>query len=126
MTLDQAQFHEAYFQESFEALDSMEASLLALSAGGTADPETINTVFRVAHSIKGGAATFGFTRVTTVAHTAETLMDQLRSNKRNVTPRIVDLLLQVVDVMRDMLASTQQGTRVEPKQLPSEFTTITK
>jgi two-component system chemotaxis sensor kinase CheA len=118
MTLDLAQFHEAFFQESFEALDSMEASLLALSSGGTADPETINTVFRVAHSIKGGAATFGFSRVTTVAHTAETLMDQLRSNKRNVTPHIVDLLLQVVDVMRDMLASTQQGTRVEPKQLP--------
>jgi two-component system, chemotaxis family, sensor kinase CheA len=118
MSLDLAQFHEAFFQESFEALDSMEASLLDLSSGGTADPETINTVFRVAHSIKGGAATFGFSRVTTVAHTAETLMDQLRSNKRNVTPRIVDLLLMVVDVMREMLASTQQGTRVEPTQLP--------
>jgi two-component system, chemotaxis family, sensor kinase CheA len=118
MTLDLAQFHEAFFQESFEALDSMEAALLALSAGGTADPETINTVFRVAHSIKGGAATFGFSRVTAIAHVAETLLDQLRSNKRNVTPRIVDRLLAVVDVMRDMLASTQQGTQTEPPQLP--------
>jgi two-component system, chemotaxis family, sensor kinase CheA len=117
MTLDLAQFHESFFQESFEALDSMEAALLALSAGATADPETINTVFRVAHSIKGGAATFGFTRITTVAHTAETLLDQLRSNKRTVTPRTVDLLLAVVDVTRDMLASTQQGTRHEPTAL---------
>jgi two-component system, chemotaxis family, sensor kinase CheA len=119
MTLDLAQFHEAFFQESFEALDSMEAALLALSAGGVADPETINSVFRVAHSIKGGAATFGFSRVTSVAHTAETLMDQLRSDRRAVTPRIVDLLLSVVDVMRDMLASTRDGTRHEPTQLPS-------
>ncbi len=119
MTLDLAQFHEAFFQESFEALDSMESALLALSAGGTADPETINTIFRVAHSIKGGAATFGFSRITTVAHTAETLLDQLRSNKRTVTPRIVDLLLGVVDVMRDMLASTQQGTRTVPVHLPT-------
>jgi two-component system chemotaxis sensor kinase CheA len=118
MTLDLAQFHEAFFQESFEALDSMESALLALSAAATADPETINTVFRVAHSIKGGAATFGFTRITTVAHMAETLLDQLRSNRRTVTPRIVDLLLAVVDVMRDMLASTQQGTRHEPTALP--------
>ena len=119
MTLDLAQFHEAFFQESFEALDSMEAALLALSAGGTADPETVNTVFRVAHSIKGGAATFGFARITTVAHTAETLLDQLRSHRRQVTPRIVDLLLGVVDVMRDMLVSTQQGTRTVPAQLPA-------
>ncbi len=118
MTLDLAQFHESFFQESFEALDSMEAALLALSAGAKADPETINNVFRVAHSIKGGAATFGFSRITALAHTAETLMDQLRADKRVVTPRIVDLLLSVVDTMREMLQSTRDGAREEPAHLP--------
>jgi len=59
MSLDLAQFHESFFQESFEALESMEAALLKLSSGD-ADSEIINTIFRVAHSIKGGSATFGF------------------------------------------------------------------
>jgi two-component system chemotaxis sensor kinase CheA len=119
MTLDLAQFHEAFFQESFEALDSMEAALLRLSAGAAADPETINNVFRVAHSIKGGAATFGFARITAVAHVAETLLDQLRAGQRPVTPRIVDLQLAVVDVMREMLAGQQQGTGAEPERVPT-------
>ncbi len=59
MSLEMDQFHEVYFAESFELLDAMEAALLHLSAG-TADIETINTIFRAAHSIKGGAGMCGF------------------------------------------------------------------
>lgn len=106
MSLDLAQFHESFFQESFEALESMEAALLKLSSGD-ADSEIINTIFRVAHSIKGGSATFGFEDIAAFTHTAETLLDQLRSGKRQVDPTIVDVLLRSVDVMRDMLTATQ-------------------
>ena len=67
MTIDLAQFHDAFFEESFEALDSMEAALLKLSAGEV-DAELINTIFRVAHSIKGGAATFAFNEVAGFTH----------------------------------------------------------
>ena len=56
MTIDLTQFHDAFFEESFEALDSMEAALLKLDIGAP-EPELINTIFRVAHSIKGGSAT---------------------------------------------------------------------
>ncbi len=59
MTVDLDQFHAAFFEESAEALDAMEAALLKLDTG-TPDPETINTIFRGAHSIKGGAGMFGF------------------------------------------------------------------
>src|SRR5262249_5708824 len=59
MTLDLTQFHGVFFEESFEALDSMEAALLKLDVGAP-DRDRINTIFRVAHSIKGGSATFGF------------------------------------------------------------------
>ena len=83
MTLDLTQFHETFFAESFEALDSMEAALLKLSAGD-ADLELVNTIFRVAHSIKGGSATFGFTDVAAFTHTLETLLDQMRGGKRRV------------------------------------------
>jgi two-component system chemotaxis sensor kinase CheA len=106
MTLDLTQFHDTFFEESFEALGSMEAALLKLTAG-EADAELINTIFRVAHSIKGGSATFGFTEVAAFTHTLETLLDQLRSGQRQVQSPIVDALLRSVDVLREMLSATQ-------------------
>jgi len=106
MTLDLAQFHETFFAESNEALDSMEAALLKLSAGD-ADHELINTIFRVAHSIKGGSATFGFSDVAAFTHTLETLLDQMRGGKRHVDSGLVDTLLRSGDMMREMLAATQ-------------------
>ena len=111
MTLDLTQFHEIFFEESFEALDSMEAALLKLSAGEV-DAELINTIFRVAHSIKGGAATFAFNEVAGFTHVLETLLDQLRAGKRQVRPDIVDVLLRSGDAMRAMLVGhAAQGSR---------------
>jgi len=107
MTLDLSEFHDAFFEESFEALDSMESTLLALNLGAI-DHEQINTIFRVAHSIKGGSATFGFSEVAAFTHTLETILDQLRSGHRQVQPATVDVLLRSVDVMRDMLLATQR------------------
>jgi len=113
MTLDLAQFHQTFFEESFEALGSMEAALLKLSAG-EADAELINTIFRVAHSIKGGSATFGFAEVAAFTHTLETLLDQLRSGQRQVQSGTVDVLLRSVDVLREMLAATQRREPADP------------
>ena len=79
MTIDLTQFHEAFYEESFEAIGQMEEALLRLDAG-TPDLELINTIFRVAHSIKGGAATFGFGQITSFTHTLETLLDELRGS----------------------------------------------
>jgi two-component system chemotaxis sensor kinase CheA len=113
MTLDLAQFHETFFEESFEALGTMEAALLKLTAG-EADLELINTIFRVAHSIKGGSATFGFTDVAAFTHTLETLLDQLRSGQRQAQANIVDALLRSVDVLREMLSATQRKQPADP------------
>jgi two-component system chemotaxis sensor kinase CheA len=106
MTIDLTQFHDAFFEESFEALDSMESALLKLDIGAP-EPELINTIFRVAHSIKGGSATFGFSDIASFTHSLETLLDELRSGGMQVTLAISDLLLRSVDVMRAMLRSTQ-------------------
>jgi two-component system, chemotaxis family, sensor kinase CheA len=128
MTLDLAQFHETFFEESFEALGSMEAALLKLSAG-EADAELINTIFRVAHSIKGGSATFGFADVAAFTHILETLLDQLRSGQRQVQPNIVDVLLRSVDVLREMLTATQRKQPPDPNltaALHAELQTIMK
>ncbi len=62
MSIDLAQFHQVFFEESFEGLDVMESGLLNLDLGSV-DDEEINTIFRAAHSIKGGSGTFGFMEV---------------------------------------------------------------
>ena len=116
MTLDLTQFHDAFFEESFEALDSMEAALLKLDLGAP-DSELINTIFRVAHSIKGGSATFGFTEIASFTHSLETLLDELRSNKLQVTSPTLDLLLKSVDAMRDMLRAVQTKTPIDSQRV---------
>src|SRR3954470_848827 len=116
MTIDLTQFHEAFFEESFEALDSMEAALLKLDIGAP-DKELINTIFRVAHSIKGGSATFGFSDIASFTHSLETLLDELRSGTMQVTVAMSDLLLKSVDVMRSMLRAVQQKKPIDAQKV---------
>jgi two-component system chemotaxis sensor kinase CheA len=123
MTLDLAQFHDTFYAESFEALDVMESALLKLSAG-EADSELINTIFRVAHSIKGGSATFGFSDIANFTHTLETLLDQLRSGRHTVSPELVDILLRAGDVMRHMLSATQQKQPVDAARVATSHADI--
>src|SRR6185295_15726180 len=116
MALDLAQFHDAFFDESYEALDSMEAALLKLTVGAP-EPELIGTIFRVAHSIKGGSATFGFAEVASFTHTCETLLDELRGNRMQVTRPITDLLLKSVDIMREMLRAVQHKSPIDAQRV---------
>jgi len=116
MTIDLTQFHEAFFEESFEALDSMEAALLKLDIGAP-DKELINTIFRVAHSIKGGSATFGFSDIASFTHSLETLLDELRSGTMQVTVAMSDLLLKSVDVMRAMLRAVQHKKPIDAQKV---------
>ncbi|HEY4881264.1 MAG TPA: Hpt domain-containing protein, partial [Steroidobacteraceae bacterium] len=130
MTIDLTQFHEAFYEESFEAIAQMEEALLRLDVG-TPDPELINTIFRVAHSIKGGAATFGFGQIASFTHTLETLLDELRGQRMKVTSALSDLLLRSVDVMREMLRAQQgrqtvDAQRVADLQFDLELTVVHK
>jgi two-component system chemotaxis sensor kinase CheA len=107
MTLDleMEEIIKVFFEESFECLDAMESGLLTLDA--SADRETINTIFRAAHSIKGGAGTFGFMEIAEFTHSVETLLDEMRNGARPVSPDAVQVLLQSVDVIREMTQSAQ-------------------
>ncbi|MEW9625498.1 chemotaxis protein CheA [Rhodanobacter geophilus] len=107
-TVDLTQFHQTFFEESREGLDAMEAALLALDAGST-DHELVHTIFRAAHSIKGGAATFGFADVAAFTHVAESLLEEVRSGRRAVDAALIDLLLRSVDCLRAMLERTSHG-----------------
>ncbi len=109
MAVNMEQFHQTFFEESFEGLDTMESSLLNLDVG-TADAEVINTIFRAAHSIKGGSGTFGFMEVANFTHLMETLLDEMRNGQRAVTVDAVDLLLRAVDCLRLLLRAVQTGS----------------
>ena len=112
MSLEMEQFHAGFFEEAFESLDGMENSLLQLDPG-TPNADAINSVFRVAHSIKGGAGMFSFTEVASFTHTLETLLDELRAGRMSVTRPAIDLLLKSTDVLRGMLKATQSKTPVD-------------
>jgi two-component system, chemotaxis family, sensor kinase CheA len=74
---------------------------------GDIDSEIINTIFRGAHSIKGGSGTFGFNVVADYTHIMETLLDEMRDGRRQVTQSAVDVLLGSVDCLREMLIAIQ-------------------
>ncbi|WP_176329706.1 chemotaxis protein CheA [Thioflexithrix psekupsensis] len=106
MSIDMTEVRQLFFEESFESLDTMESNLLDLQVGD-ADKDLINSIFRVVHSIKGGAGIFKFESMVGFAHTAETLLDEIRSGEHSVTQAMIDVLLQTVDVLRMMLTQLQ-------------------
>ncbi len=108
MSIDMRQFQQTFFAESAEGLDVMESGLLALQPAAL-DSETINAIFRAAHSIKGGAGTFGFEAIGEFTHVVETLLDELRSGARVADAALIDLLLQSVDVLRALFDDAQAG-----------------
>lgn len=89
-----------FFQECEEGLASAETALMAIKAGEH-DGETINTIFRAVHSIKGGAGAFGFNALQAFTHHFETLLDKVRDGELALTPRLVELLMGAFDVLAD-------------------------
>lgn len=105
---DLTQFYQIFFEEAGENLDQMEQMLLNLNLE-TADDEELNGVFRCAHSVKGGAATFGFGDVAELTHQMESLLDRLRRHELQPNALMVDVLLESADASRSLLARHQAG-----------------
>ncbi len=116
MSIDMAQFHQVFFEESFEGLAIMESGLLNLDMGDV-DSEEINTIFRAAHSIKGGSGTFGFNAVADFTHLMETLLDEMRDGRRQVTQSAVDVLLGSVDCLTEMLTAIQAEDTLDEESI---------
>lgn len=94
----------------------MEAALLEL-CGGNDDTELVHTIFRAAHSIKGGAGTFGFTQVAEFTHVMETLLDEIRNDNRSADMEIVGLFLESGDAVRAMLEALRDGDSADDAQI---------
>ena len=114
MSVDLSQFIPSFLEESFEGLELMESSLLNLNAG---DNETIHSIFRAAHSIKGGAGTFGFRNVTEFTHLVETLLDEIRDGRREITQKDTELLLVAVDCMRLLIEAARDDADYDDNKI---------
>lgn len=112
MTTDMSQFYEVFFDEAGELLAEAEKLLLALDVADPAN-EDLHAIFRVAHSIKGGAATFGFTDMTEITHVLESLLDKIRQHEMPLTVEHVDAFLAAKDVLEMELGGHQFGSAVD-------------
>jgi two-component system chemotaxis sensor kinase CheA len=120
--IDLSQFYQVFFEEAGENLATMEQMLLNLDLT-SANDEELNAIFRCAHSVKGGAATFGFSDVAELTHQMETLLDKLRRHELEPHPSMVDVLLAAGDALKAQLARHQGagGEPVETAQLLADI-----
>jgi len=99
-----------FFEEASEGLQQLEAGLLALEQAKTADPDTINDVFRAAHSIKGGAGSFGLAEVCALGHAMESMLEDFRSQRVAPNRESLAALLEGVDWLRNALDARLAGS----------------
>lgn len=111
--MDISDFYQAFFDEADELMADMEKYLLELDLEAP-DREVLNAIFRAAHSIKGGAGTFGFTVLQQTMHILENLLDDVRSGKLQINDPIRDLFLESKDIMQDQLDAYKASA--EPDQ----------
>jgi two-component system chemotaxis sensor kinase CheA len=114
--MDLSQFTQAFFVEAVELLAEMEQLLLELDVASP-DAEQLNAIFRAAHSIKGGAATFGFTALTDTTHLLETLLDRARHGQLSLSAPMIDAFLETKDALQEQLTAYQAGKEPEPERV---------
>ncbi|MEC8417054.1 MAG: chemotaxis protein CheW [Pseudomonadota bacterium] len=120
MTIDVNQFHGVFFDESDEHLQDMEQLLMTLDVDAP-DPEELNSIFRAAHSIKGGSGIFGFDALMNLTHVMENLLDKARNQEIQVTSDIVDIFLQTLDVLKDTLTAYKEQTELPQEQIDASI-----
>jgi len=123
MSVDLSQFIPSFLEESFEGLELMESGLLNLQPG---DNETIHSIFRAAHSIKGGAGTFGFDSVTEFTHLVETLLDEMRDGRREITSKDTEILLESVDCMRLLIEAARDEADYDKDKVAQTSTRLSE
>ena len=114
--MDITEFYDTFFEEADELLAEMESHLLELDVDNP-DVERLNAIFRAAHSIKGGAGTFGFEALQRTTHLLENLLDYTRRGEMSLRRDIVDTFLEAKDMLNDQLDAYRQGGEPDPEAL---------
>ena len=116
MAIDTSQFFQIFFDETEELLQHLEAMLLDLNVQAP-DVESLNAIFRIAHSIKGNAATFGFSDLTEITHVMESLLDDIRHGSLRLTEAHRHLMLEAKDVLKIQLDGLKHDEPVDPARV---------
>ncbi|HAL37219.1 MAG TPA: chemotaxis protein CheA [Polaromonas sp.] len=114
--MDITQFYQTFFEEADELLTEMELLLLGLDLEAP-DSEHLNAIFRAAHSIKGGAATFGFLALTDTTHLLENLLDRARHGQLKLNIKMMDAFLETKDVLQKQMSAYRAGGEPEPEMV---------
>ncbi len=109
MSMDISDFYQTFFDEADELLADMEQHLLDLVPEAP-DSEQLNAIFRAAHSIKGGAGTFGFSILQETTHLMENLLDEARRGEMQLNTDIINLFLETKDIMQEQLDAYKSST----------------
>lgn len=112
MTIDMSQFYQAFYEEAEELLAQAEQLLISVDVEKP-DTEELNAIFRAAHSIKGGAATFGFKDMAEITHILENLLDRIRHNEIAIAQKHIDTFLAAKDVIQSQLNGHRSGEAVD-------------
>lgn len=120
MSIDIEQFHGVFFDESDEHLDAMEQLLMALDVDAP-DAEELNSIFRAAHSIKGGSGIFGFDALMNLTHVMENLLDKARNQELVITTNIVNVLLETLDVLKATLDAYRNDSPVPEQDISTRI-----
>ncbi len=118
VSMDITDFYQTFFDEADELLADMEQHLLDLVPEAP-DSEQLNAIFRAAHSIKGGAGTFGFTILQETTHLMENLLDEARRGEMQLNTDIINLFLETKDIMQEQLDAYKSSA--EPDAASFEY-----
>lgn len=114
MSIDISQFHQVFFEETSEHLAEMERLLFGMDPGSP-DADALNALFRAAHSVKGGAATFGFSDMAETTHVLESVLARVRRGELALTDFMVDAFLRARDVIAAQLAAHRGEGTADPE-----------
>lgn len=106
--MDMSQYLNMFLEESIENLEVLNSSILELE-NNPEDKETINSIFRVAHTLKGMAASMGFTDIADLTHNMENILDKFKNDKLKVTSSVVTVLFRCLDMLELMIDNVKQG-----------------
>ncbi len=111
---------QEFFSEAEEIIDSINRELLRLDEGakeGRLDPDILNSVFRAAHSLKGMCGIFGFHTMITLSHNLEEILDSLRFNKITLSPALLDLLFENLELLLKLIKAQCDGEDVDGERV---------
>jgi len=125
MSIDVEQFHQVFFDESEEHLENMEQLLMAIDPASP-DSESLNSIFRAAHSIKGGSGIFGFSGLGGLTHVMENLLDKARHGEQLLTTDIINQLLHTTDLLKSILDNYRSGEPINQDEIDKGILALEK